>query len=225
MRQQIIVSVEIQCSRSGHIMQMLGFGFQNAVPVMERLQMGVSDDSIHHIRGPNDFAQLLHLTEVRNSHFHHSHLMFRLNPGNGHGNAQIVVEVLLRFQYPIPGAQYGGHHFFHGGFSHAAGNANHGNPQGVPICLGNVRHGFCHIRHHHARSGNALGHMGHQHTGSAGSQRFFHKCVTVHLFSGQGGKEISRRNQPAVDDQFIGLQGFSALRTGIRTAAERRNLF
>ena len=109
--------------------------------------MGVADQGEHRHVGPGDFRQNAHLPEAGYAHLHHCRLMLRADAGDGHGHADLVIQILIRFQHVQPLGQYGGDHLLGRGLANAAGNADHRQAQ-IPAVFGaDLLQGRLYVRH------------------------------------------------------------------------------
>ena len=88
--------------------------------------VGVADVSDHGDGGLHQAAHIADLAEVVHARFDHRRLMAGLQPQQGLGRADVVVEIGLGFQGAEMPGQHRGDHLLGGGLSGGAGDLHHG---------------------------------------------------------------------------------------------------
>ena len=94
-------------------------------------------DDHSHIR-PRDVGQIGNLAEMAHTHFQHSHFRIFGHSQNGHGHAQIIVEIGRCLADDKVTVQHRGDHFLGGAFAHRAGDTHHLHADALPLGCGNT---------------------------------------------------------------------------------------
>ena len=218
-RQQVIVAADEHTAARLDIRHHFGLGQKYTVTIPQIFQMAAADVGKHRYIRAHDFCQIFHFPEVIDAHFHNSRTMLGIDAGQGHGNAHVVVVVLVGLQNREPLLQNGGDHFLHGGFAHRACDAHNGNLQGGAVSRSNITHSRHNVFHNNAGTGLPFGHMGHQTGIRTLIKGHGNKFVSVYILPGQCTEEIAFLHQSAVDDDFIGLTNSKRAVTHIIAAA------
>ena len=114
-----VVPVEHQQAVLPDMGQQLALGLEDILPAAQTLDVGVADVGDDPHLGLDDAAQIVDLPEVVHAHLHHGHLVALVQPQQGQGQADVIVEVPLGLEHLIFDAQNGGQHILGGGLAHA----------------------------------------------------------------------------------------------------------
>ena len=125
--------------------------------------------------------------------------MARLNTGDGHGYADLVVEVLIGLQHPKTLLQNRGDHLLGGGFAHAAGDADHGDLQIPAIVRGDLLQRGLHILNQEDGARLSLRDALGQAAGCAARKGRGNIIVSVYLIPLIGYKKIPGLHKATVD--------------------------
>ena len=131
------------------------------------------------------------LAEVGHSHFNDSCLVAVLQPEQGLGETDLVVEVSLGFQGGILGFQHAGDHLLGGRLSHTAGDAHQRGVELLPIKPCNLQQRSAGMLYHQART--ALDGLFRDRSHSPCLDRLFHEIVRIELFSTQRHEQTALR--------------------------------
>ena len=161
--------------------------------------MGRPDVGDHPHRRLCNLAQIAHATAFANAHFDHRHVVVCRQLTKRERQAQAVIAIALRRQNPVPRAQHRGYHILRGGLAIAPGNADHRNvePPAIrprQIAQGQVRRLDC----DHVSRGVTPLPADHRRARALFKCRV-DKLPTVHPRSGQGKKNVARRERARID--------------------------
>ena len=162
--------------------------------------MGVADIGDHGHVGPHHLPQVADFAKVVHSGLNNRRLVLRAQAQQSQGRADVVVEVLRRFQAAVFGPQYGGNHLLGGRLAHAAGDLDKGDLEFVPVGGRQGLQGQPGVVHLDIKfiAPQFFGQSGAQTSGCAALQRRVDEVVSVKLFPHPGDEQAAGALLPAV---------------------------
>ena len=98
--QQSVVPVQDGQPAGAQVLKDLALGLQDALAAAQIFDVGVADIGDHGDIRPHHLAQIPDLPKVVHACLDHRRLMLRRQAQEGQGRADVVVEILRRFQHP-----------------------------------------------------------------------------------------------------------------------------
>ena len=139
--QQGVVPVEDSQPVPLQVGEDLALGLKDVLPAAQVLNVGVADVGDEgHIR-LHQPGQVVDFPGVVHAQLHHTHLMLRLQPEQGEGHADVVVEIPLRFVDAEPCPQHRRRHILGGGLPHRAGDGDEGDGEELFVVPGQLPQG------------------------------------------------------------------------------------
>ena len=158
----------------------LSFGLDDSFKRAESLQMGFSYVGNDPVVRFGYLYQLLDVSRVAGTHFHHGKVVFRAQAKQGEGNTDVIVQISQGIEHVVSLRKYGGHQFLGSSLSVCTRNADDGCTHLPTVVIGKLLQGLQAVFHHDV-SCIACGGIGF----------FIYYGISTSAFQRSGGKGIS----------------------------------
>ena len=199
--EQFIVAAQ-HCQAAGaQVVENLALGPQGPLTgAAQVFNVGVADVGDHGDGRLHQTAHVPDLAEVVHARFDHRRLMAGLQPQQGLGRADVVVEIGLGFQGPEMPGQHRGDHLLGGGLSGGAGDLHHGDVIQAAVPGGQSAQGQGGVLHPDIEPAGqqCLRHTAAQTACRAVGKRCVHVIMTVEPRAHQGNEQVSGGDAAAV---------------------------
>ena len=125
----------------------LALGLADAFEGAKALQMGTSYVGDEAAGGLGGLHKRLDVARVGGPHLHDGNVVLLVQPEQGLGHADVVIEISLGGHHVVLGAEHGGNEFLGGRLAVGASDADNGNVELAAVLTGQVLEGLEGVRH------------------------------------------------------------------------------
>ena len=139
--QQGIVPIDDHEGAGLDMVEDLALGLQDLLPGAEVLDVGVADVGHQHHIGLHQGREVVDLPGVVHAQLQHGNFVLPAEAQQGHGHADLVVQVALGLEHPVLLPQHRRHHVLGGGLTHRARQGHHRYGELFLVILGQIPQG------------------------------------------------------------------------------------
>ena len=166
-----------------------------------------------------DLRQTVHLAEIVDSHLENRHLIFLTQTENSERQAQLIVEVRIRFQHTVFLRQHRRDRLFRAGLSNASRNADNRNIELLHIVFCHCFNGLHGILHEDIRAWRCFKFLLGNDSKCALGSHVRDKFMAVHTLTRNCNEETSLSRFPAVRHDIRDFRCFLFFRSEVDSAA------
>ena len=171
-----------------------------------------------------DLRQTVHLAEIVDSHLENRHLIFLTQTENSERQAQLIVEVRIRFQHTVFLRQHRRDRLFCAGLSNASRNADNRNIELLHIVFCHCFNGLHGILHEDIRAWRCFKCLLGNDSKCALGSHVRDKFMAVHTLTRNCNEEASLSRFPAVRHDIRDFRCFLFFRSEVSSAAHLCNV-